>query len=136
MKEETLSGSCLCGAVTFTIKNEFDHFQLCHCEQCQKATGTAHASKLFTRPEYISWQSGQDAVVRYDVPGRRISNVFCPQCGARMPWLSLSGDVLAVPAGSLNGTPSIAPRATIFWPERAAWYDEGLGAQRYDTFAQ
>ena len=135
MNEKTLTGGCLCGAVSFEIKNEFEHFQLCHCSQCQKTTGTAHASNLFTKPEYIRWLSGQDERVRYDVPGRRLSNVFCKNCGSRLPWLSLNGDTLAVPAGSLNGTPSITPRANIFWPERASWYDQGIQATTYDTFA-
>ena len=133
---DTVSGSCLCGKVTFEIKNEFRLFQLCHCTQCQKSTGTAHASNLFTHPENIRWQSGQDSIVRYDVPGRRISNVFCRHCGSRVPWLSLSGESLAVPAGSLDGVPAIAPQANIFWPERAAWYDQGIQAAPYDTYIE
>ena len=133
---DSISGSCLCGAVTFTIKNEFDHFQLCHCLQCQKSTGTAHASNLFTQPENITWLAGEDLLQRFDVQGRRISNVFCQQCGSRMPWLGLSGDVLAVPAGCLDGTPTISPKANIFWPERAEWYDQALQAERFDEFSQ
>ena len=131
---DTLTGSCLCGDVTFTIVNEFEHFQLCHCTQCQKTTGSAHASNLFTNPENISWTSGETAIARFDVEGRRISNAFCSTCGSRLPFLSKSGDVLAVPAGSLNGTPSISPAANIFWPERASWYDEALAAKHYEAF--
>ena len=129
-----LTGSCLCGEIRFEIADEFDHFQLCHCSQCQKSTGTAHASNLFTDPKHITWLSGQADLVRYDVPGRRISNVFCKQCGSRMPWLSLSGETLAVPAGCLDHTPSLSPKANIFWPERADWYDAGILAERYDEF--
>ncbi len=136
MSKDTLNGGCLCGAVKFQIKNQFDHFQLCHCTQCQKCTGSAHASNLFTEPANITWLSGLEMLVRYDVEGRRLSNQFCRQCGSRMPWLSLSGDVLAVPAGSLDDAPSMKPKANIFWPERASWYDEGLNAQTYQTFAE
>lgn len=95
-----------------------------------------HASNLFTRPENIRWLSGEDLLQRFDVQGRRISNVFCQQCGSRMPWLGLSGDVLAVPAGCLDGTPAISPTANIFWPERAEWYDQAVQAERYDEFFQ
>lgn len=129
-----LTGNCLCGAVTFEIEDDFDHFQLCHCTQCQKTTGSAHASNLFTNPESITWLSGTQDIVRYDVEGRRISNVFCRKCGSRVPYLSLSGEVLAVPAGSLNETPAMPAQANIFWPERADWYDEALLASRYETF--
>lgn len=129
-----ITGSCLCGAVTFEIEDVFDHFQLCHCTQCQKTTGSAHASNLFTDPKRITWLTGTEDIVRFDVDGRRISNAFCSKCGSRVPFLSLSGKILAVPAGSLDGTPTASPQANIFWPERAGWYDEALHAQRYETF--
>jgi len=45
-----VSGSCLCGQVTFESKDDFQQFHLCHCIQCQKATGSAHAANLFTAP--------------------------------------------------------------------------------------
>lgn len=131
-----LSGSCLCGTVTFVIDDAFDHFQLCHCIQCQKTTGSAHASNLFTDPQGITWLSGQEDIARFDVEGRRISNAFCRRCGSRVPYLSLSGDVLAVPAGSLNDKPALAPQANIFWPERAGWYDEALLAPHYAEFIE
>ena len=76
--EKVVRGGCLCGTVQFEVKDTFEHFQLCHCTQCQKTTGTAHASNLFTKAEDISWLSGKEEVKRYDVPGRRISNAFRP----------------------------------------------------------
>ncbi len=133
---DKLLGSCLCGTVSFEIANGFEHFQLCHCRQCQKTTGSAHASNLFTDPSHISWLSGQGAIVRFNLPGRRISNAFCSKYGSRVPFLSLSGEILAVPAGSLDGTPSIAPQGNIFWSERADWYDQAAGTPRYDAFIE
>lgn len=129
-----LTGNCLCGAVTFEIEDDFDHFQLCYCAQCQKTTGSAHASNLFTDPKNITWCAGTEHINRFDVEGRRISNAFCKKCGSRVPFLSLSGKVLALPAGSLNEKPAISPNANIFWPERAGWYDEALLAEHYEKF--
>ena len=133
---ENLTGGCLCGKVEFEILNEFAHFQLCHCVQCQKVTGSAHASNLFTKPEAISWRRGCDDITRFDLEGRSISNAFCRSCGSRVPYLSLSGDVLVVPAGSLNGVPNKSPQANIFWAERAHWYDEALTANHFREFIE
>ena len=119
-----IGGGCLCGEVRFEIEDAFEHFQLCHCTQCQRTTGTAHASNLFTQASKIRWLAGEDKTKRYDVPGRRISNAFCTECGSRVPWLSLSGEIIAVPAGALDEAPAIEPKANIFWPERARWYDQ------------
>ena len=129
-----ITGNCLCGTVTFEVEDDFQNFQLCYCTQCQKSTGSAHASNLFTDPKNITWHTGLEAIVRFDVEGRRISNSFCCKCGSRVPFLSLSGEVLAVPAGSLTDKPSISPKANIFWPERADWYDEALSANHYEKF--
>ena len=131
---KTLNGGCLCGAVTFEVSDDFDHFQLCHCTQCQKTTGTAHASNLFTRLDQFTWLTGPDTIARYDVEGRSISNAFCTRCGSRVPYVSRSGRVMVVPAGSLDEQPGMVPKANIFWPERAGWYDQGLKAPAYDTF--
>ena len=133
---DTLQGSCLCAAVTFEVINTFEHFQLCHCYQCQKTTGSAHASNLFTSPQNITWLTGRHLISRYNVPNRRISNAFCQHCGSRTPFLSLSGEILAVPAGSLNGKPNILAQGNIFWSERAVWYDQAAGARRYQNFIE
>ena len=129
-----LSGACLCGAVTFQLQDDFDQFQLCHCIQCQKTTGAAHAANLFTSPENIKWLTGHNLVRRFDVEGRSITNAFCSQCGSRVPFKSLSGGILVVPAGSLDETPSLQPQANIFWPERADWYDRAVAAKRFEQF--
>ena len=133
---EVVSGSCLCGKVTFECENNFSQFHLCHCIQCQKVTGSAHASNLFTARDNITWRSGLASVRKYDVPGRSISNAFCIECGSGLPYISGSGKALVVPAGGLDGKPNIVPQDNIFWSERADWYDEVPSAQRFDRFSE
>lgn len=130
----TISGSCLCGAVTFHCDNRFDDFDLCHCTQCRKATGSAFVPNLFTAPDNIHWDAGADKVRRYDVPGRSITNAFCNECGGALPYVSKGGRALIVPAGCLDGNPALAPQAHIFWSERAAWYESSLAIPRHDRF--
>lgn len=131
-----LTGNCLCGEVTFKLANNFQQFHLCHCTQCQKATGSAHASNLFTAPDNIEWLSGEQQILRYDLPGRTISNAFCATCGSPVPYLSQSGQALVVPAGSLNQTPGMTAQDNIFWAERADWYDKAKEAPTFDEFPE
>lgn len=63
----------MCGAVAFECNNQFQHFHFCHCEQCQKVTGTAYAANLFTENNNIHWLSGQEKVKRFDVEDRAIT---------------------------------------------------------------
>lgn len=129
-----ISGSCLCEKVSFECNNSFEQFYLCHCIQCQKITGSAHASNLFTQPTNISWLQGQELVKRFNVPGRTISNAFCTECGSGVPYLSSSGKALIIPAGCLDGLPNIEPQNNIFYAEKAQWYDKAICAKPFDKF--
>jgi len=131
-----ISGSCLCGRVQFESNNDFNSFHLCHCVQCQKTTGSAHASNLFTEPTNIKWLSGFELVKRYDVPGRAISKSFCTECGCGVPYLSGSGKALVVPAGCLDGKPAIEPQDNIFCSEQVNWYKKAISAVSYSKFPE
>lgn len=39
-----LSGSCLCGAVSYEIDAPIESASHCHCSQCRKAHGAAFAT--------------------------------------------------------------------------------------------
>ncbi|MEL6116860.1 MULTISPECIES: GFA family protein [Photobacterium] len=131
-----LHGACLCGAVTFSLDDDFSHFYLCHCDQCKKLTGSAHASNLFTQPHNIRWEQGEQAIVRYNHPTRTFSNAFCGQCGANLPYLSQSGKALIVPAGSLNELPSKSPDCQIFCDEQAPWHQAGMLTKHLPGFPE
>jgi hypothetical protein len=131
----TIGGSCLCGVVRFECDDEFELFHLCHCTQCQKISGSAHVSNIFTQSNNITWLHGESAVKRYDVPGRTLTNAFCEHCGCSLPYLSSSGRYLIVPAGCLDSKPSAKPQDHIFWHERADWYDEIGDLQKFEGFS-
>lgn len=38
------TGSCMCGAVQFTISDGIRNIVYCHCSQCRKAQGSAFAT--------------------------------------------------------------------------------------------
>lgn len=117
----THSGSCLCGEVRFEIEGEFERFYLCHCEHCRKDTGSAHASNLFSSTATLRWASGKDKVSQFNLPATRHSRAFCCICGSALPMLQVNGELLVVPAGSLNSRISLRPNAHIFASSRASW---------------
>jgi len=66
--DKKISGSCLCGKVSSVVQGPFNKFYQCYCDRCQKKTGSAFASLIFTSPDKIQWQSGQDLIKRFDLP--------------------------------------------------------------------
>lgn len=132
---ETIKGACLCGRVQYQVNGPLEMFHICHCTQCRRSTGSAHASNIFTSKDNIEWLAGEDLVKRFDPdePGV-ISKAFCTHCGSLVPYVSAKSGKLIVPAGGLSEEPNIKPQDNIFWKDRASWYDAVPGAPRFDGF--
>jgi len=132
--DKILTGSCCCGDITFTVKDNFNRFFFCHCQQCQKLTGSAHASNLFTSTTNINWVKGADKIKHYEHPQRSFSKAFCENCGSAVPFLTKNGQSLIVPAGCLNEEPSKNLDAQIFCAEQSQWHKNGLTVSKVPGF--
>ncbi|NOX51107.1 MAG: GFA family protein [Gammaproteobacteria bacterium] len=134
---ELIHGSCVCGLVTFEISGPFEKFYLCHCNRCQKSTGSANAANIFGELNSITWLSGQELIKYFELPEAKFFNKgFCANCGSPVPRKAKSGDFLIIPAGSLNSDPGLIPQNNIFWDDRAVWYDAGCLANKVDGYSE
>ena len=79
----TLTGRCLCGAVTITVAGPHDpRVGACHCRMCQRWTGglfvcfTAEASAVTVGGDVARYRSSTFA-----------ERAFCPRCGSHL-WFN------------------------------------------------
>ena len=122
MSNVTLTGSCLCGTVSYEVTGDAQNFFHCHCSRCRKASGTGHASNIIMTGATFEWSSGEDAIKSYKVPDAKFfSTVFCATCGAPLPRYSPERALAVVPAGSLDTEPAIEPTGRIFKGSAASW---------------
>jgi hypothetical protein len=118
-----MNGSCVCGAIAFTIEPPFTAFNYCHCTRCRKRSGSAHCANLFVPPAQFAWTRGQELARRFELPSAKAwCSGFCATCGSAMPWLTRSGKMVIVPAGALDEDPVDRPRRNIHFASRAPWY--------------
>ena len=133
MSGQEVTGSCLCGKVSYRITGNMGVFQYCHCSRCRKFTGSAHAANLFVAPGDFSWLGGEEFVGRYEPEQTKyFATCFCRNCGSSLPWLSKSGRVVIIPAGSLDRDPGIRPMQNIFCASRPAWYTQASDLTEFD----
>lgn len=127
---EPLHGSCLCGGVNFQISGPFLRASYCHCQHCQKRTGSAASAQGRVAQEHFKLLGGQDLLRSFSpVEGSR-PKVFCSRCGSSL----LSGDPLvddevSVRLGVLDGDPGIRPEIRAFIDSAPTWApvpDDGL----------
>jgi hypothetical protein len=82
----TVSGSCLCQSIQYTITGTDKGPVLCHCANCQKTTGSTFANNhRFTRAQ-ITFTKGGDGIKAYKdsntLTGNILTRWFCPGCGS------------------------------------------------------
>ncbi len=128
------AGSCLCGQVKFEVLGSFESFFLCHCKFCQKDTGSAHGSNLFSTSAKLQWLTGVTKVTSFNLPETRHVKSFCQDCGSALPNVQMDGKLLVVPAGSLDTDPAIKPNAHIFCASKAVWENGLESLTKFEKF--
>lgn len=116
-----LTGSCLCGGVTFKVNQGVTDIYQCHCSVCRKATGSAGISVCLAAGDDFEWLSGKGLIELYTTDSGYRS-VFCRCCGSRLPDPNPDESTFWIPAGLLDQqTPGIKVGAHIFIGSKASW---------------
>lgn len=114
----THAGSCLCGAITFTVTGDLPAPNACHCVQCRKQSGHVWASVDVPRSTLTvtgtpHWYASSDKARRG----------FCPTCGSFLFWDPLHGAKTAVAMGAFDGPTGTALALHIFVSQKGDYYD-------------
>ena len=122
-----VTGTCLCAAVAFEISERTTAIELCHCNRCKKAFGTAFAATLYAGREAFRWLRGEELVVHYDAPLRQgppaYRHSFCRTCGSPLPIVREGLPVVEIPAGLIDGDPGCRPQYHQFTKQKALWFE-------------
>jgi hypothetical protein len=119
----TYTGECLCRAVQYEYRGNFERTRACHCSKCRKAFGAAGAAMAFINPHDFSWTSGEDKLSYYEA-GEGFGVKFCSICSSKI--CAVHGvDVGGIMLGSLNGNPNIKLSEHIYVGSKASWDEIG-----------
>lgn len=133
MSDMNVTGSCLCGRVSYEVKGNLGIFQYCNCSRCRKFTGSVFAANLLALPTDFKWLQGEEYVGRYELKeAKHFATSFCTHCGSSLPWLGQTGSAVVIPAGTLDEDPGIRPSQNIFCASRAVWYTDPASLPEYD----
>jgi hypothetical protein len=128
-----LEGQCLCGAVRYTVADEFRYAANCHCSQCRRATGSAFKPFAGIESAKLRLIEGADQSRRYgDEQGY---DQHCGRCGSLLYSLVREGQYVHVALGTLVDTPSIRPDKHIFVGSKAPWFTITDDLPQYQEFA-
>lgn len=115
------NGSCLCGAVKFTISNKIEDIIYCHCSLCRKAQGSAFATNANVIAKNFKFLSGENNLTAY-APSSTQKKYFCKTCGSPiMSKNTLSPDNVRIRLGTIESDITERPQAHIFVASKANW---------------
>lgn len=118
-----LTGSCLCGAVRYTVSVPVTDLRACHCTHCQKSSGAAgtvnavlpSAAFRITQGTPKRYASSADS-------GRTLYRHFCGECGSPIySQRATNPDIVVVRAGSFDNTQGMKITANIWTRSACSW---------------
>jgi hypothetical protein len=116
-------GGCACKAVRYEVASEPVAFMLCHCRDCQYASGGEPAAVVvvpkpafkLTKGSVTSYSSKGDS-------GNQVTRQFCGACGTPL-FSALEGNptLWAIKAGSLDDPSWLKPTAYLWTASAQPW---------------
>jgi hypothetical protein len=123
------SGGCLCGAVRYEVEGSPLVVAHCHCNDCQRGSGTGHSTgAMFAADRMRLTGPVTEFKVKSD-SGSEVTRVFCPACGS--PILGRNSGMagyLTIALGTLDDSSGFEPQVVVFARSRKPWdiMDESL----------
>ena len=117
MKEETITGGCLCGACRYESGAEPINIRACHCRLCQKATGAPLYARVLVPLDTVR----MDGPIGWFHSSAELRRGFCTQCGTTLFSERAAANVIGLTLGSLDEPDRYPPSEHIWTSSQQGW---------------
>jgi hypothetical protein len=118
-----LTGSCLCGAIRYTVDVPVTELRACHCTHCQKTSGAAGTVNAVMPSSAFKITHGTPK--RYDAradSGRTLYRYFCGGCGSPIySQRATAPERVVVRAGTLDHAGEMKITTNIWTRSARSW---------------
>ncbi len=120
-REGTVTGSCFCGAVRFSVTLPTTSCVHCHCTVCQRVHGVGYVTWFVVERKQFSLDAGSEDLVRFQ-SSEHGSRSFCGKCGSSILCDNTSHpDVIDITLANMHDPIDRDPQLHIFFDDRADW---------------
>jgi hypothetical protein len=125
-------GGCLCGQVRYSANADHPGVFVCHCEDCQKQTGTAFAIFVAVAKSAISTQGLLKTFHDKADTGQLVERSFCPECGSPIVFNSAGNPGLTfIYGGTLDDTSWLDPKVQVYCDSKEQWTPIPEGSRKF-----
>ena len=119
------SGSCLCGAIAFTVTGPVDDPHVCGCDHCAKRGGAPFQWWVGFPMAGLRWTGPGGEPTWYDTYPSKTARGFCGTCGSPIAARDYDNDtIIGILATALDGyrtDPALVPTNLHRVAEAADW---------------
>lgn len=133
---KTREASCCCGKLKVVVAGDPQTIFACHCDYCQRATGSVAVFGAVYREEDIVSAEG-DTTVFDDIPKwSGAERYFCSSCGNTVHWINPAAfpGMHMVAVGCFADPEFPAPAVTVQTQYRQAWCQGFTGSEEHEAF--
>lgn len=127
------TGHCLCGSISYRFDTRPETVVLCHCDDCQRHTGSAFSVNVLVARDSVEIQGD---VATYHTTGSENGNLrdqqFCRECGTPIfTILHERPEILFVKAGTLDDRAGLNPSAEVWVRREQDWIEPNPARRRF-----
>ncbi len=113
---------CACGGLQVSCRGEPARVSMCHCEDCQRRTGSAFSIAAFYSREAVTPQGVSRAWSRPSLAGPAVTFHFCPECGSSVWWEpARMPERIGVAVGAFADPDFPAPEQSVWTRDKHRW---------------
>lgn len=127
MSERT--GGCACGEIRFKVTGPFMGVGVCHCTDCQKASGGGPNYVALAPSDGFEVTKGEARIfVSKGDSGGDVGRAFCAGCGTPLWSLVSNAPFRPVKLGALDDSSDLTPMLHLYVSSAPPWHlmHEGL----------
>lgn len=131
MSDPTISGHCVCGAVTYSAPAGTEPMMtaICHCDDCKRSSGAPFSLNVVIDRDVLELRG--DALKTFKTVGADTGlpreRMFCGDCGSQvLTVLDEAQEMAIIKAGTLDDASWVQPEMEVFTECAQPWvHDEG-----------
>jgi hypothetical protein len=118
-----LAGSCLCGAIRYSVDVPVTELRACHCVHCQKTSGAGGSvNAVIPSSAFTITQGAPKRYAALADSGRTLYRYFCGDCGSPIySQRATTPETVVVRAGTLDNAPDMKIATTIWTRSKRPW---------------
>ena len=132
---QKISGKCLCGSIEYATDAEPVFSIICHCDDCQRQTGTAFSMTVGVPKAAVVFKN-EDKLKEYvgeSASGNPVRRKFCQDCGSPIiSMIAMAPDMYMIKAGTLNDKSWLKPTHQFWCSTKQPWLELSDELEKHD----